>query len=460
MTIKISEELKSVSIDELLGFYSPMPENHDIRYARTEKDIQDKIDALVFPEDLLVRVEQPFLVYQLEEQQGTDKYTVLNGVTRMLALEAIKNDEKYSSYTIQSVPVLYLEDGWTEDEIKSLQHSANNFTNKTEEILLAIEAVSMWERYEELAKETNKDKIKGVRKLNEYAINYANETIFKSPIMRGKNKADFDRYKKVINNGVEMLIDLCKEKILTVRVASDFLTLYNNYLKSLKNTNVEHKTQTYILDLKLAEATKDAELLSEKNGEKINPRITLPDFKSWFEANTPGKNVDSVVDNESEDNETDTPESNEDRVINIDELTKNLKECIIFSETYQPVDKTRLLTTKERVNLVKSKFNLIATAIDTIDDSLEINKHLDSMLDSLGQFLSDIPQPTASTNKLDKFDSAVRKHKDAIEKIYLAEEKIKRNEQENKQEEINADDTIQDDEELTADIGEFTVTSK
>ncbi|NJM22662.1 MAG: hypothetical protein HC907_30120 [Richelia sp. SM1_7_0] len=413
MSVKISETLYTVNVENLIANFVPIAKEYDMRLERTQAMIDSKIEALYFSKEDTVRVEQPFLVYQED-----DKFIVINGITRLLALTQMFDSDKYKNTNFETVPYLILEE-WAEDDLFALQVSANDFTVRNDEWKLANAASALRNKiYDdtivELTEKSEAIKVKKDRptakQIKDFAASKAFQDTLNSPLLRGKKETHLRQYLNVVSNSDESLQALLDNKVITVRCANDFIAAYNKYEKTCESANVEPKSRSFInmnLESIAEQATIDYNKANkdEEDFTPQTPTIKFSDYQDWFKANTPKKSGDS--DSETEDDDNDKGE------INFSEVNEKAKKAIIFSMNYAATGTNKF--TKQRAEVAKSKLDLVKALIDSETDPLKLAK-LDDIIVAFNDILEGMNEVTPETIKHESLVKAINKHNKAISK--------------------------------------------
>lgn len=462
MTISIKTEIFTADVnDDLFVNFQPMPEEYDIRINRTQSMIDEKKAALTFAADMIYRVEQPWLVYQ---EEGTNY--ILNGVTRYLALkELYEADENGFAFT--PIPYMVLEDGWTEDELKSLQHSANNFGTKTDEIVIARESIFLYE--DEYEKEVEKIKankevddkgkvLKGKKLENEASLR-AQATLMASPIFRGKTKRHFFRYKNIIQRGTDKLQQFIEDGLMTVRIGDETIVDYNNkYLKACKSNEEKPKSLDFILDVVLMDVKSAIDSENEKTKEKYDKLseeqknetelelkpyvIQKKDVDAWFKANTPKKLGKESIDESGESGESgDIP-------VDVKEVKESYEAVRNFALNFERTEDDSVNRLRELSDVLESQMELASVAISTLPTK-DIEPLFDELFTASASLIASLPAITPNTTKLKELSSKIKKCKKQIDNFYISAQ----TKEANSMEEVETD-------ELTEEIDGFTVSAK
>ena len=413
MTIQISDTLFSVEIENLINNFLPIDKEYDMRLERTQEMIDSKIEALYFPLENKVRVEQPFLVYKED-----DKFIVINGITRLLALTQMYKSEKYKDVDFDSISYLVLEE-WSEDDLFALQVSANDFTVKNDEWKLAQSASRLREKiYDdtivELTEKAETIKVKKDRptakQIKDLAASKSFSDTLNSPLMRGRKETHLRQYLNVVNNSDDSTTELLNNKTITVRCANDFIATYNKYEKACKAAKAEPKSRSFInMNLEsIAEQAATDYNKANKDEEDFVPQtatIKFSDYQDWFKANTPKKSSDSVDDSETEDDDNSE--------INFSEVNEKAKKAIVFSMNYAPTGASKF--TKQKAEVAKSKLDLVKALIDSETNTVKLAK-LDDIIVAFNDILEEMNEVTPETVKHENLVKAIKKHNKAINK--------------------------------------------
>jgi len=457
MTIQIAETLFTINAEEMVKNFKLLPKEYDMRIERTDEMVDSKLKALYFPEEDIVRVEQPFLVY--EENGNT---YIVNGITRFLAIQKILETNKYSD--IAPITYMKLEDGWTVDDLKSLQHSANDFTQANDEYKLGLAVVELREKYfdtilSDLTAKNETIKVKKDRlnpkQIKDTAASQANDSVLRSSLMRGKNAMNLKYYRAIAGNDSETLKTFLESKVITVRNAADFITAYNKFDKTCQKIPIDTKdisSQDFVLKSVFALNESLVNSINEKNKDKedFQPetvKISRPEFEAWFKENTPKKVKDSE---DSEGGEEIEDDSEID--INYLEINNLAKNAIAFGLTYKPSDIKSVI--KEKVCTAKTKLDFVSALIDSTTDPSKL-ECLDEIITAFTEFMGDMDVITPETIKVEKLAKALIKHSKAIDNYQAAivkSEQIKSS---------NVIETVPEAEEsgLTEEIGEYVISA-
>ena len=464
MTISFQDTIFHFTVsDELFTNFQPMPEELDIRINRTQEMIDSKKDAITFTADNLIRIEQPWLVYK---EDGV--YYILNGVTRYLALKQIWETNK--EITFASVPYMVLEDGWTEEEVKSLQLSANNFGTETEELVIAQEAVYLYDqRYEihlesikQNKEEDDKGKVLKGQKLKDAASVRATQDVLDSPLFRGKTKRHFSRYKNVVNNGTDKLHQFIADNIITLRNGDELIVAYNKYEKLCKKANEKPKSKDFALDMIHMDAKTKVEALNQKILERYNKLsdeakedevlelkpivIQKGDIDSWLKEQSSKLKVDSVT-------ETNDTEASDNSAIDIVKVNNDFEDVRNFGLTFEiDSDETNRGKLRELTDVLSAQLDLTSVAIDTMPTK-DIEPLFQSLFTATAELIGQLPKINENTSKLSQLAAKIKKCKKQIEAFELAKTMA----DSNPMDEISSDTAT---DELTEQIDGFEVSAK
>ena len=474
MTISISETIFKAIVDEnFFDTFQPMTSEYDIRIRRTPEMIDSKKDAITFTADNLVRIEQPWLVYKEE-----DKLYILNGVTRYLALKELYESDD-NDYIFASVPYMILEDGWTQEEAKSLQLSANNFGTETEELVIAKEAVYLYENQYEIHFESLKsstetdDKGKALKgqKLKDAASVRATEDVLNSSLFRGKTKRHFSRYKNVIQKGTDKLQTFIGDSILTLRNGDELIVAYNKYNKLCRKNEVEPKSLDYVLDILHMDAKSKIEALNQKELEKYNSLteeqkeeetlelkpvvIQKGDIDTWIKEQS-GK----LKTNNSDDSTDSTKESkteSDNGVIDVSKVNEEFEQVLNFGLTFDiKSDETNRNSLRELTDVLSAQLELTSTALDTLPTK-DIEPLFQDIFNATVNLISAMPKINENTSKLSQLSNKLKKCKSKIDAFYASTQVKESNPMSEVSSEVASDSAT---DELTEEIDGFEVSAK
>ena len=174
MAINYSE-IKYIPVTELLSQYQSgslqhLPEDLYMRREITQENINNKVIALSYytPDGYLVRVDDPITLYT--DSQGQKR--ILSGNSRVAALAYMMQHDEYKKRNFANVPYRETLETPTDDEIRSLQRSTNDFVEAHTPIELAREAYTLKQKkLAELQPQVDTGKLK-VKQAGRQATDY------------------------------------------------------------------------------------------------------------------------------------------------------------------------------------------------------------------------------------------------------------------------------------------------